>query len=40
MFPSADIEAQQAILFETNLMVCSTACKDPVYAAIGSLTDR
>ena len=27
----ADVEAEQAILFQTNLMVISSACKDTVY---------
>jgi hypothetical protein len=30
-FSAADIEAEQAILFQTNLMVISSACKDTVY---------
>lgn len=30
-YSAADIEAEQAILFQTNLMVISSACKDTVY---------
>jgi hypothetical protein len=30
-YSSADIEAEQAILFQTNLMVISSACRDTVY---------
>src|SRR5438445_13521245 len=31
-YSAADIEAEQAILFQTNLMVLSSACKDPLPA--------
>src|SRR5262245_59667250 len=31
-YSSAAIEAEQAILFQTNLMVISSICKDTVYA--------
>jgi hypothetical protein len=31
-YSAADIEAEQAILFQTNLMVISSICKDTVYA--------
>ena len=31
-YSAADIEAEQAILFQTNLMVISSACRDTVYA--------
>lgn len=30
-FSAADIEAEQAILFQTDLMVISSACRDTVY---------
>jgi hypothetical protein len=30
-YSPADVEAEQAILFQTNLMVISSACKDTVY---------
>jgi hypothetical protein len=30
-YSAADVEAEQAILFQTNLMVISSACKDTVY---------
>jgi opacity protein-like surface antigen len=30
-YSAADIEAEQAILFQTNLMVISSACRDTVY---------
>jgi hypothetical protein len=30
-FSPADIEAEQAMLFQTNLMVISSACRDTVY---------
>jgi hypothetical protein len=30
-YSTADVEAEQAILFQTNLMVISSACKDTVY---------
>ena len=30
-YSSADVEAEQAILFQTNIMVISSACKDTVY---------
>jgi hypothetical protein len=30
-FSPADSEAEQAVLFETNLMVISSACRDTVY---------
>ena len=30
-YSPVDIEAEQAILFQTNLMVISSACKDTVY---------
>ena len=30
-YSPADIEAEQAILFQTNVMVISSACKDTVY---------
>jgi hypothetical protein len=30
-FSTADIEAEQAILFQTDLMVISSACRDTVY---------
>ena len=30
-YPSADSEAEQALLFQTNLMVISSACRDTVY---------
>jgi hypothetical protein len=30
-YSAADIEAEQALLFQTNLMVISSACKDTVY---------
>jgi hypothetical protein len=30
-FSPADVEAEQAILFQTNVMVISSACKDTVY---------
>jgi len=30
-FSASDIEAEQAILFQTDLMVTSSACRDPVY---------
>src|SRR5690348_4528852 len=30
-FSPADIEAEQALLFQTNLMVISSACRDTVY---------
>ena len=30
-YSPADIEAEQAILFQTNLMVISSACRDTVY---------
>lgn len=30
-YSSGDIEAEQAILFQTNIMVISSACKDTVY---------
>ena len=30
-YSAADIEAEQALLFQTNLMVVSSACRDPVY---------
>ena len=30
-YSAADIEAEQAILFQTNVMVISSACKDTVY---------
>src|SRR6185437_12580911 len=30
-FSPADIEAEQAILFQTDLMVISSACRDTVY---------
>jgi hypothetical protein len=31
-YSAVDIEAEQAILFQTNLMVVSSACHDTVYA--------
>ena len=31
-YSAADIEAEQALLFQTNLMVISSICKDTVYA--------
>ena len=31
-YSAADIEAEQAILFQTNLMVLSSACKDTLPA--------
>jgi coenzyme F420-reducing hydrogenase delta subunit len=30
-YSAADLEAEQAILFQTNLMVISSACRDTVY---------
>ena len=30
-YSAADVEAEQAILFQTNVMVISSACKDTVY---------
>src|SRR5215469_5558461 len=30
-YSAADAEAEQAILFQTNLMVTSSACRDTVY---------
>src|ERR1700745_3245445 len=30
-YSPADIEAEQALLFQTNLMVISSACRDTVY---------
>ena len=30
-YSAADVEAEQAILFQTNVMVVSSACRDPVY---------
>jgi hypothetical protein len=30
-YSPADVEAEQAILFQTNIMVISSACKDTVY---------
>ena len=30
-YSAADIEAEQAILFQTNVMVISSACKDTIY---------
>ena len=30
-YSAADVEAEQAILFQTNIMVISSACKDTVY---------
>ena len=30
-YSSGDIEAEQALLFQTNLMVISSACRDTVY---------
>jgi hypothetical protein len=30
-YPPADSEAEQAVLFQTNLMVISSACRDAVY---------
>jgi coenzyme F420-reducing hydrogenase delta subunit len=30
-YSAADVEAEQAILFQTNLMVISSACRDTVY---------
>lgn len=30
-YSAADLEAEQAILFQTNLMVISSACRDMVY---------
>ena len=30
-YSAADVEAEQAILYQTNLMVISSACKDTVY---------
>lgn len=30
-YSPVDLEAEQAILFQTNLMVVSSACRDPVY---------
>lgn len=30
-YSPADVEAEQALLFQTNLMVISSACRDPVY---------
>ncbi len=30
-FSAGDVEAEQAILFQTNIMVISSACKDTVY---------
>ena len=30
-YSSTDIEAEQALLFQTNLMVISSACRDTVY---------
>src|SRR5437667_12787042 len=35
-YSAADIEAEQAILFQTNLMVLSSACKDtlPAYGGL------
>jgi len=30
-YSPADIEAEQALLFQTNLMVISSACRDAVY---------
>jgi hypothetical protein len=31
-FTAADREAEQALIFQTNLMVVSSACRDPTYA--------
>jgi hypothetical protein len=31
-YSQADLEAEQALLFQTNLMVVSSACRDSVYA--------
>jgi len=30
-YSAADVEAEQAILFQTNVMVISSACKDAIY---------
>ena len=30
-YSAADVEAEQAILFQTNVMVISSACKDTIY---------
>lgn len=30
-YPPADSEAEQAVLFQTNLMVISSACRDTIY---------
>jgi len=30
-YSAADVEAEQAILFQTNIMVISSACKDTIY---------
>src|SRR5713101_8381763 len=35
-YSAADIEAEQAILFQTNIMVISSACKDTVYGEFRS----
>src|SRR5260370_26679589 len=35
-YSAADIEAEQAILFQTDLMVTSSACRDTVYGEFRS----
>ena len=35
-YSTADIEAEQAILFQTDLMVISSACRDTVYGEFRS----
>ena len=37
-YSAVDLEAEQAIRFQTNLMVISSACRDTVYGEFGRAT--
>jgi hypothetical protein len=39
-YTAADVEAEQAILFQTNIMVLSSACKDTLPTAYGEFRLR